>query len=258
MPWLPDDVRAAVGFRQYPNAPINEAIFDLRVTLPEDVSGEYLAALALDEAETYPNRQPQFHNRVQWTAGQPPAQSSIVVGYACRSADDLQVVQTNLEGFTFSRLRPYQDWSTFSTEAFRLWQGYATTVRPRVIKRIALRYINQINLGNTGEARVDLSTYVLTRPEVAPLLPQDMQGYFLNVQLSLRENGPRAQLIETVVEPETDMLGLVLDIDVSWEEDLVFDGDTLEKLRERFAELRDCKNAVFEASITDAARELFA
>ena len=179
-------------------------------------------------------------------------------GVLRRSSDGLQVFQARLDGFTFSRLRPYQEWATFSTEAFRLWRLYRSVALPTSVLRIALRYINQIDVSIEPGQLLDLSVYLRTYPEISPLLPQTIDGYFSNVQLMLREAGPKLQLIQTVMISSPNILGLILDIDVFWEEALGATNEEIQTvLGERFDLLRDYKNAVFEACITAETRKLF-
>jgi uncharacterized protein (TIGR04255 family) len=76
--------------------------------------------------------------------------------------------------------------------------------------------------------------------------------------MALQDAGPRLNLIQTAVTPSPNEIGLVLDIDVFWEDALdASDAEIENVLRQRFGLLRDSKNAVFEACITAQTRELF-
>ena len=260
MSWSPQVVSETLG-RRYPHAPINEAVFDIRVQLPASASTEQLRIVGQDE-ENYPTSEEIYaiENRVSFN----PQQVSSGVqrtanGFWWRSRSELQVMQARLDGFTFSQLRPYEDWASFSAEAFRLWHRYEAVMSPNIISRLALRYVNQIDVPATPpETRLDLNAYLRTRPELSPLLPQTLDGFFSTIQMALQDPGPKLQLVQTVVTPSLMVLGLVLDIDVFWEEALdTSDPDMEDILRERFSLLRDSKNAVFEACITDQTRELF-
>jgi uncharacterized protein (TIGR04255 family) len=261
MAWTADDVQQYAG-RHYPAAPINEAVFDIRVQLPEAVSLDTFAPVCEAEEERYSERTQIMQVGNQFTFGPQQLVSAGVqqqlVGYASRSRDNLQGFQLRRDGFTFSRVRPYQEWTTFSTEAFRLWQRYRDVTQPQFLRRIALRFINQIDIATTRGDVLDLSKYLRTRPELSPQLPQTLDGFLFTSQLQLIDPNPRLQLIETVVNPNDETLGLILDIDVYWEEEFqVNDPEFDTVLRQRFELLRHCKNAVFETSITDEARELF-
>ena len=72
------------------------------------------------------------------------------------------------------------------------------------------------------------------------------------------EAGPTVQLIQTIINPAPEKVGLVLDIDVFWEDILTMGRAGLDNvIKERFVQLRDCKNGVFEGCITERTKELF-
>jgi uncharacterized protein (TIGR04255 family) len=254
--WSPASVGPLLG-EPYPNAPINEAVFDVRVNRSDGLPIERLDALGGTEVDQYPTRGQVMQVGNQIVLNPEQVSSSIgqrLFGYSFRGPS--QVFQVRSDGFTFSRLRPYENWSTFSSEAFRLLAKYLDAAKPFAINRIALRYINQIDVPAIQD--LDLGVYLQTRPTMSPVLPQTLEGYFLTTQVQLMDPGPRLQLIETVVNPSPDFLGLILDIDVFWEETLDIADPLLDDLlHERFDLLRACKNAVFEGCVTDAARALF-
>ena len=162
------------------------------------------------------------------------------------------------DGFTFSRLAPYNDWETFYEEARRLWLAYVDLAGQVMLRRAAVRYINQFQV---PAAEVKIDDYLRTRPEISPDMPNSTSGYFLSLDIPLLDFGATARIVETVLVSDDGDEGprLVLDIDVyrpvepmqaSCQSDMT-EFDTM------FGELRDAKNMVFEASITNKARGLF-
>src|SRR5688572_30005702 len=105
------------------NPPITEALIDIRTELEADVG---LAQLALAHERikaNYPKK--KVRQRVQGSViftgieGNEPRTESKVLdpdGFICWSQDDAQAVQFRLDGFTFSRLRPYRDWDSMQSE----------------------------------------------------------------------------------------------------------------------------------------------
>jgi uncharacterized protein (TIGR04255 family) len=120
---------------------------------------------------------------------------------------------------------------------------------------MALRYINRID-PPAGQP-VEISDYLLTRPEIGSLLPQTLEGFFLTTQLSLGEGGPTLTLVETAVQAPTGGISLILDIDVAHTAPVPIGDDIDGVLTSHFGSLRDAKNGVFEACITEKARSLF-
>lgn len=173
-------------------------------------------------------------------------------GRRLRSEDGLQSATMTDEVFAFSRLAPYETWSAFSDEGLRLWDAYASKVQPDVVSRLGLRYINQIK---RPAVEIDLRQYLRTRPEISDDMPNTMVGFFLSMDIPMPEHGATCRLTETVIRPTESEVALVLDIDVGRPGQ--YDPTDRHELRSVLDVLREAKNVVFEASITEAARELF-
>ena len=60
-----------------------------------------------------------------------------LLGYRLDSADGLNVAQVRIDGFTFSRLMPYESWDRMVEDAWVVWKRYLATSRPLGIERIA-------------------------------------------------------------------------------------------------------------------------
>ncbi len=238
----------------YENAPILEALIDIRVNRSGVARIESLAAFQDSIREQYPRKDERFYVQGQFSVGPEVGASArqTLMGYAFSSEDRKQIVQVRSDGFTFSRLKPYGTWLLLRDEARRLWNVYRELVRPGRITRVAVRYINRIDI---PMASVDYKDYLRTAPEVSPDLPQGLSSFFM--QLNFPQPDFQGMLILTqTADPSMvpDMHSVVLDLDVFRQETGdVSDDDLwilLEKLRER-------KNEFFEGCITDRSRQLF-
>src|SRR5688572_30820653 len=103
---------------RFPNAPITEALLDIRVKLPAEVTLTRLASFHDNVREQYPVKRERvrWEGSIQFEPGivpemRPP--SGGPDGYLFTSADGKQIVQARLDGFTFNRLKPYDRWETF-------------------------------------------------------------------------------------------------------------------------------------------------
>jgi uncharacterized protein (TIGR04255 family) len=70
-----------------------------------------------------------------------------------------------VDGFSASKLAPYTDWHDLRTQARDLWAKYRKATDPVLITRLALRYINRIDIPLPIS---DLKEYMRTIPEISP------------------------------------------------------------------------------------------
>lgn len=240
--------------KHYPKAPITEAVIGLLVDLPPGVSVDALKQAHKGEEARYPIVEPLMSNVGQMVFG-PQASasaSSTPTGFLFRSADKKQIYQARLDGFTISRLAPYGRWEEFCPEGRRLWNIYRSVAQPSKVVRVAVRYINRINIPLPVN---DFGDYLRTVPQVSADLPQGLSGYFMQLTLLLPDIKGYAIINETIIEPASpSVLSMVLDIDIFRTQDLPSAENDLWALLEQF---RHVKNNVFEACITDKARGLF-
>lgn len=238
----------------YIKAPITEAVLDIRADVAPDVSLATLEQVQKGEEGSYPFKDTVTVNFGQVQFG-PIAGASAqghVTGYLFRDTHGRHVHQARMDGFTVSRLAPYDTWRAFRTEARRLWEIYRSVTRPVKVSRVALRYLNRIDIPLPV---TDFAEYLRTYPELSADLPQGVVGYFMQMSVPFVDVGAMALINEGIVEPaRPGVVSVVLDIDVFRTTDASFDEDTIWST---FEQLRNVKNKVFEASVTDTARGLF-
>jgi uncharacterized protein (TIGR04255 family) len=245
-----------VDWPKFPHAPIREAILDIRADLPPGVTLEILARAH----EAIRDRYPQRKERVKFQGGFGFAQGGVEVmpamagpdGYLFTSIDGRQIVQTRLDGFTFNRLEPYDRWEAFRNEGREHWARYVDLVRPIRVTRLALRYINRIEIPVPIK---DFKSYILTAPDIAPKLPQQLQTFFMRLEIPDEARHCMAIITETIEPPAQGRLPLIFDIDAVREGAFSPEGAEIWRI---FEELRDYKNEVFFNSMTNRAKRLFA
>ena len=244
---------------RFPNAPITEALLDIRVTLPAQTDLAKLATLHDAIKQKYPSKQERlaWRGHVEIKASPVPEVSQSATGepdgYLFTSVDGRQVVQARLDGFTFSRLKPYDKWTTLRDEAQELWQHYVRIASPETVTRVALRYINRIEIPIPMR---DFKDYILTTPEIAPDLPQGLGSFFMRLVIQ----DPNAQAVAIVTETmepideSRNRLPLIFDIDVFRMAAFNIQDNAMWEV---FEYLHDLKNDIFFKSITLKAKELF-
>ena len=154
----------------FPKAPITEGLIDIRVQLPGNVSLADLEQLHTKIKGKYPDKKTRrmWHGTIELKNGEEPQRTSHVQdqGYLFSTSDGKRVLQYRLDGFTFSRLRPYTRWEEVYSEAQKLWEIYRLATKPVSVTRLALRYINSIEIPSCNsispvETRKDL-TWMIT------------------------------------------------------------------------------------------------
>lgn len=243
---------------EYPilsKAPITEAVLDIRVKIREGLLVDHLNSIYNSVSGQYPDKKERhkWEGKLEFKKGVAPISTTAeeIDGYMFYSADQKQILQARLDGFTFSRLRPYETWESFRDEANRLWQIYRDVVSPE-ITRVALRYINKMEIPLTSK---NLSDHLSAAPIVPNNLPQGVSSFLTRVIIHAPEIDASAiitQAMEQIVRPN--ILPIILDIDVFRQISLVI---SEEDIWETFEKLRHFKNKIFFKSITEKTEELF-
>ncbi len=238
----------------YKNAPITEAVIEIRTQLPESVSVATLETLNENFGSQYPKKKAVHSIEGMMTFGKTmtSAMGSTPDGFLWISTDDRYVARTRMGGFALSRLAPYECWDSFRDEARRTWNIFKAGVNPLGVTRVGVRYVNLINLPLPFE---DFGEYLRTHPTVSPELPQGLSGFFFQVTIPQHDLDANLCINEGIVDSkENSKASVILDIDLYTTADLPHDDDALWDILET---LRLRKNEVFEACITDKTRELF-
>ena len=236
-------------------APITEALIDIRIRVRDDLKIDQLYSIYESISKEYPNKKERslWEGRVEFKKGEIPVSTDaeMVNGYVFISADEKQVFQARLDGFTFNRLKPYETWDCFRDEARRLWEKYSEVTSPE-ITRVALRYINKVEL---PLPITDFSEYLTAAPIVPAGLPQGVTSFLSRVVIhepEISAAGIITQALEQMVDP--DIIPVILDIDVFKQKS---EGMSEEEAWQILERLRNFKNKIFFKSITEKARELF-
>lgn len=233
-------------------APISEALIDLRVTLPKQTREvEYLAGLDEQFRNLYPDKKTTKHFHYHFELDNPEAEekSTTPLGFRYTNAENTQVIQAAINGFTFSRLPPYQNWSMLREEAMRTWKIYSDHVQPESITRVAARYINKLTFPGP---LIDFDDYLRYCPVVPKALPQVLGAFFSRIVVPDVKLECTA-IITQVFQPSPAEISVVLDIDVFREKVFTETREVWDVLDY----LRDFKNLIFFDSITEKTAKLY-
>ena len=247
-----------IEIRHLNNAPIVEAIIDIRTKLPVDFEPKSFLELKDEIIDEFPKMEERklFSSEFGIKKGvvQPPSSTDHGLhGYFFKSEDKKKVVQFRVDGFTYSRLRPYTNWDETFEEAKTLWAMYCKIVSPESIPRLAVRYINHINVPSTG---VDLNEYFTAPPKMSPDLRGVIIGFVskivvLDQELDIATNIVHA--LEKSAKPDK-YLTVVYDIDSFKNGEFQVDS---KEIWDVFTMLHHVKNQTFFSGITEKTARLF-
>ena len=248
--------RTMPQWERFPKAPISEAILDIAVQFTSPVDLARLGAFQDLISERYPVKR----NRVLWQ-GQIRLEEERFAqemqrgaqGFMFLSPDERQIVQARQDGFTFNRVKGYDTWEALRDEARPHWERYKETFHPEAVTRLGLRYINRIDIPLPVS---DFREYIKTAPDIAPGLPQGLSALFMRLEIPDMKRGLVAIITETIQPPvdEGKRLPFIFDIDIIC-------GATFEPsspaIWAKLEEMREYKNEIFFASMTDRAKGMF-
>ena len=241
---------------EYPtlkNPPIIEGLLDLQFDLePSMLSRIESLGVCLPD---YPNKAPKIAVAGNVQLGDSGASFSHdrnVVGYQFWNNDKTRVFQARLNGITLSFLKPYTRFEDLEAEARRLWGLFCSRLERPIVKRVALRYINHIDLPLPFE---DFRELIKTFPEIPPAIPQGIAEFFMRLVIPDPDSSCTA-IVTEVMEKQTrarSTIPLLLDIDVFQ----VPKDNHDDRLWAIVQELREYKNRIFFNSVTPRLMKVF-
>lgn len=245
-----------MSVKNYEKSPIREAIFDIRFKYSEQPDLTLFEQAYEKIRAEYPKREVTNFQSVQFEikAGETPKLNANggATGLRLTSSDATKIVQFRVDGFTFSQLKPYNNWDDFINEGKRLLTIYLDNLRPEYAERIALRYINGIEI---PESIFKLEDYFLTSPKIGDDIPQRLINFFSRLMIKDDFSDSIGIINQTVEENgKVDSTTILFDIDV-FQSNLKI--RTLpDGLQQILESLKLFRTKIFEGSLTEKAKGL--
>lgn len=242
--------------RHLSNAPIREALLDIRVDLPAEFSAAAFKDLREAVGATYPKMTEgsRLEANLQFdAAGKFTAESADMGLHAVVfvSGDEKTVAQFRTDGFTLNKLRPYTEWNSIFPEAMRLWSIFSQVATPTSVARIGLRYINEFQLPGGVPS---LGRYLHSVPGLSPGAPGRAKGFLTRVISDDELARVGSVVTYSVNELSPSQSQVIFDVDVGCS---AVGGTAVAALTPLFATLRERKNAIFFESLTEETLALF-
>lgn len=244
-----------VEIRHLSNAPITEAVIDFRVkNTNSELLQKSLNMLKEKLGSQYPKvQEPRgIQAEFQFREGEltiPSAKDTGFHGYFFISQDGLNIVQFRLDGFTFNRLKPYTSWEKIYPEALSVWKLYIQVAKPEYVIRVALRYINHLQIPLPIK---DFSQY-LTAPPNIPNIPlstnYNLRGFLTRLLLYESQLNLEATITQTL-EPSIESSVAIIILDIDAFKTAEFNPEDAD-IHKTLNVLREMKNKLFFGSITE-------
>jgi len=236
--------------------PIREAIIELRTEL---VDFTRIDAVRERLARSFPNAKPF---RLASVAMPLPEERRGVeagqAGWRCESEDGAAVVLLRTDGLSYGCLSGYSGWEAFVDRFLSVWSAYVGLAAPVELRRIGVRYVNDLRLPLGSQP--DLERYLTCLPRAPAGLAPEMTDFLVQMTLPGGLEGLRVAVTQaTDASARSDHeLPVILDIDTSWERRLTVDERLPLRLPEVLGTIRELKNRVFFGLLTEELASRYA
>lgn len=234
--------------RIYKKAPVTEAVIEFRFVTP--IPKADLERIAKRLKGAFPKIEEEMTYGIKLSTGGLDVDKA-ATGYKLTSADDLKITLLRSSGITNSRLAPYGGWELLREQAEEVLAHVRKIIERRPMQRIGLRYINRLDIPGTDVNLQDWVRFTVALPfGLGPILEE----FSTRVVVPLERGMKCALALQTVASPLIDHSSIILDLDLSVEQDIPLADKPMWELVEA---MRVKKNEVFESSITERMRSQF-
>jgi len=243
-----------VSEQPYKRPPITEAVIEVRFATAIDADG--VARAGSDFASVYSLQEHIQNINLGVQLGldnQPTTQIDRQAGLRRSSPDISQLVLLWPSTFVVAQLAPYVGWNEFFGRFVRDWRIFKKATGYRKITRVGVRFINRIDVPIT-DAVTRYEDYLNVYAQLPDVLGP-VNAYGMQALLHASDTGCNVAINSANVPALLlDHISFLLDIDTFKDVDPPQNDDGVFEL---LRQIRSKKNAVFEACITNQARELF-
>ena len=166
--------------------------------------------------------------------------------------DKSKLIQANKDFVSIHKLKPYKGYEKFKAESEKIIRTYVDVTAPKSVKRIGVRYINQIIIPETN---VELSNYFRYIPQIPEEVTEGINNILLEIQFTPRNSNHQVMTsLRSGISSMENQVVFLMDIyDILQSNNEIIIDDILESLDEAHNNIE----RVFEGFITNEARKLF-
>lgn len=240
---------------RYKKAPIVEAVIEVRWASFATMD---MLLPALSGEGFQPFEEPKPRHRIEATfdtQSQAFSYSTDQLGFEAATKDGSQRYLIERDRFAFILTAPYDHWEAFCARFFEVaWPAFEL-LKIDAFTRIGVRFVNRIDVPVSGDGLPDTNLYLNLSVEG----PQAGAGGMKEFQLRVVKHTEDPNIlfgltVANTGSPLPRYSGLLLDIDAFTEQSITVDREELNAVLDA---LRQTKNHIFEACITDETRAIF-
>ena len=242
----------------YSRPPITEAVVEFRTV--NQIDQGTIERLGRKLSSVYPNSNTETLTEFEVNANENKAKVKPPewLGLKLTSSDQADILTLRKDICGCIRLAPYIGWEAFSAKVKDAWSVWRKETGPLPLSRIGVRYVNRIDVP-AASGLIQVEDYLNLWPRSPDRFKLPMTSYAIQVSRPFGADNCNLLISSSnVASPLIGYVSFALDIDLSVEAS----ADNPIPLRENdlwdlIGRMRDHKNSVFEACITDQARGLF-
>ena len=238
----------------YPRPPITEAVIELR--FKSACSDSNLVKISKSFKKYYSGRGKFTAYEMLFNIDDRDVSSKVkdtVDSYRLVSDDQQEILLLSPRNIVISQLAPYPGWSAFFTRFERDWGIFKKKHKYSEISRIGIRFINRIDIPKSDQATEE-SEFVTIFPQY-PSNFGPCNSYGLNISFPINDINCNILLNSSVISsPIINHVSILLDIDIIREKEVPQNDNEIFMLMQQ---IRNEKNKMFEACITEKSRRLF-
>ena len=257
----------------YQHAPIEEALceFTFAPTAPTEqwdmtLPGRIMYHPNLKDIYVGPSRQQTVQQVVSDMMGGPNAPTNIAVSSTLLrvlipTADQKAVLGIGPYTLSISSMRPYEGWdNAFKARIHQALNAYRDVAKPTMVNRIILKYINRLVAPMPGTIQAakylrDINPTIEAKYENADPFTATLSSYHVRKEFTTTDH-TKIYVTQATLQPAdpVNTSEFLLDIEVVWDHSSISDFTRALAIVDQ---LHAIEGAIFEAVITDEARNLF-
>lgn len=179
-----------------------------------------------------------------------------VHGIIHKNANNKELTQFRLDGFSYNSLNDYPGWDRFFESAMFAWKEYVKKRKTRKILRLGLRFINLIKIPKSDELSLFFKTGLNLPLHDTTIGNIKLFQYRYFSEFPESNCNSIVNFIQQPISTTDDKKNFILDIDVAMKE-LPDELDNDAILAEHFKKMRSIKNPIFQAHLTDKLIETY-